>query len=625
MRSSALPRPLRVLLESWLWEGLYEGFLGFCLVWRLGERALEAGIAPGALPALLAGLYLGPWLLFSPLAGQLADRLEKSRLLLRIRRAGLGVWAFSAVALVTGAPALLAIGLAGLGLQAAFCGPLRLALLSERLEREHLVSGNAFFLAASSGAVLLGAIGAWQLALEPGFRGRGWLEALVALLFCVLACRAAGRTPALPEPPPGAPLGWNPVRAAWKALRLAAGRRVLHLSMLGVAWLCFFALAALGLLAPYTRQVLHAQDSTLGWQLVLLVGGLACGALLCQRFSYERLEVGLVPFGSVGMTWFAFDLFLAGRAFPTPEISAPLLGAGQLMGTLAGFRILVDLFLMAAFAGFFAIPLLTAVQQHSEAAWRSSALAASLLLNAIFSCGALGFLAAVEGWAPGTAFAILAALNGLVAAYIYTLTPEFFLRLLAWLLAHGVYRLEARGLEGIPREGPMLLACNHVSFADWLVIAATVKRPVRFVMWHAYARLPLLRYLMRDARVIPIGSARQAPELVERAFHEIAEALAQGDLVCIFPEGRITSDGSLSRFRPGIERMARESGAPVLPLALRGFWGSLLSRQPGRMRRRLSRPLRSKVELVAGRPIPADEVTAERVQAEVASLLSAEA
>ena len=621
---SGLAHRMGGLLQTWVWDGLHESFLVLCLASRLGDGGVEAGLwAPGSLVVVVAGLYLAPWVLFLPVAGQLADRRETSGWVRRIKRAGLGVSALAALALVTGHPALLAVTLVGLGLHAAFFGPVRSSLLPRILENEQLVAGNALLLAVSSGTLLSGALGAWMLACREGAGWACWAAATAGLFLGFMGERAACRIPAVPAADPKAEVLWNPFRAAWGTVRRVARRRVLHLSMLGVAWICLFGCVILGLLDPWTRQVLHAGDHVVGVFLVLMVLGLTCGALLSERLSYERLEVGLVPFGSLGMTVFAFDLFLASRSFPTPSPSAPLLGPSQLLGLLVGVRILVDLLLLAMFAGFFVVPLLTAIQQQADRAWRSAALALSLGLNALFFGGGVLFLASLAWWdcRVGTAFAVLAALNGLVAVYIYTLTPEFFLRLLAWLLAHGVYRLEARGLEEIPREGPMLLACNHVSFADWLVIAATVKRPVRFVMWHAYAEIPILRYLMRDARVIPIGSSRQAPELLERAFCEIAETLAQGDLVCLFPEGRITTDGDLSRFRPGIERMARESGAPVLPLALRGFWGSLFSRQPGRLRRRLSRPLRSRVELVAGHPIPAEEVTAERVQAEVAKLV----
>ncbi len=621
---SGLAHRMGGLLQTCVWDGLRESFLGLCLAWRLGEWGLGAGLlAPGGLVALVAALYLAPWILFLPAAGQLADRRETSGGVRRIQRAGLGVSALAALALVTGHPALLTASLAGLGLHAAFFGPVRSSLLPRILEREQRVAGNALLLAATSGTFLAGALGAWMLACRDGDGGGCWAAATAGLLLGFMGERASCRIPAFPAADPKVEVLLNPLRAAWRTVRRVARRRVLHLSMLGVAWICLFGCVILGLLDPWTRQVLHAGDDVVGVFLVLMVLGLTCGALLSERLSYERLEVGLVPFGSLGMTVFAFDLFLASRSFPTPSPSAPLLGPSQLLGLLAGVRILVDLLLLATFAGVFVVPLLTAIQQHADRAWRASALALSLGLNAVFFGGGVVFLVVLAWWEcrVGTIFAVLAALNGLVAVYIYTLTPEFFLRLLAWLLAHGVYRLEARGLEEIPREGPMLLACNHVSFADWLVIAATVKRPVRFVMWHAYARIPLIRYLMRDARVIPIGSSRQAPELVERAFREVAEALAQGDLVCLFPEGRITTDGHLGRFRPGIGRMACDSGAPVLPLALRGFWGSLFSRQPGRLRRRLCRPLRSRVELVAGRPIPAEEVTAERVQAEVARLL----
>ncbi|MGI5844551.1 MAG: 1-acyl-sn-glycerol-3-phosphate acyltransferase [Candidatus Xenobium sp.] len=621
MSRSGLTHRMGGFLQTWVWDGLHESFLFLCLARRLGDGG--GLLASGSLVVLAAGLYLAPWVLFLPLSGQLADRLETSGWIRRIKRAGLGGSALAALAIMTGHPALLAASLAGLGLQAAFFRPVRSSLLPRILEHEQLVAGNSLLLAISSGTLLSGALGAWMLACREESVGACWMAAMVGLFLGFMGERAACRIPPLPAADPKAEVLWNPLRAARETVRRVARRRVLHLSMLGVAWFCLFGCVVLGLLYPWARQVLHASDDVVKVFLVLMGLGLTCGALLSERLSYERLEVGLVPFGTLGMTVFTCDLFLASRYFPTPSPSTPLLGSFQLLGMLAGIRILVDLLMLATFASFFVVPLLTAIQQHADRAWRSSALALSLGLNALFLGGGVVFLAALAWWdcRAGTAFAVLAVVNGLVSVYIYTLAPEFFLRLLAWFLAHGVYRLRTRGLEEIPREGPMLLACNHVSFVDWLVISATVKRPVRFVMWHAYAEIPILRYLLRDARVIPIASSRQNPELVEQAFREVAESLAQGDLVCLFPEGRITTDGNLSRFRPGIERMARDSGAPVLPLALRGFWGSLFSRRPGRLRRRLCRPLRSSVELWAGRPIPSQEVTAERLQNEVATVL----
>jgi len=386
--------------------------------------------------------------------------------------------------------------------------------------------------------------------------------------------------------------------------------RTIRLAILGISWFWLFgpavlALSVEGLICGHPVDRGGAVAS-----LALLCVGLGTGALLCAPFSFQRLELGLVPFGSLGMTLFAADLFFQGGVFPS---------VGQ---PLAGIRSGVDLFLLAVCCGFFVVPLYTLVQQATPPARRSRVLAGSCLLNAMFLVLSVLLLRGLRVWGLATpqAFGVLAVLNGVVALYIYTLIPEFFLRFLAWLLAHVGYRLKVHGLERIPADGPLILACNHVSFVDWLVIAATVNRPIRFVMWHAYARIPFLRFLLRDARVIPIGSSRQQPELVERALKEVQESLGRGEVVCIFPEGRVTSDGEVGPFRPGVERMSRASGVPVLPMALRGFWGSVFSRQPGRFGRRWRRPLRRSVELVVGSAIPAPQVTAEGLRTAVAEL-----
>jgi 1-acyl-sn-glycerol-3-phosphate acyltransferase len=218
-------------------------------------------------------------------------------------------------------------------------------------------------------------------------------------------------------------------------------------------------------------------------------------------------------------------------------------------------------------------------------------------------------------------FLLTAALNAAVAAFIYTLVPEFLMRFLAWLLVHSVYRLEKSGLANIPDEGPAVLVCNHVSFVDAVVIMAACRRPIRFVMDHRIYRTPVLNFIFRTGGAIPIASAKDDPETLDRAFDEIARALRAGDLVCIFPEGRITENGELNAFRGGITRIIAATPVPVVPMALRGLWGSFFSRKGGPAMTRLSqlRPF-SKIALVASAPWAPAAVTPEALRAEVLAL-----
>jgi len=271
------------------------------------------------------------------------------------------------------------------------------------------------------------------------------------------------------------------------------------------------------------------------------------------------------------------------------------------------------------------VPLYTLIQTRSESSHLSRIVAGNNILNALFVVLAAGMSIALLklGLSIPRIFLAAALLNAAVAIYIYTLVPEFLMRFLIWLLVHTVYRLEKSGLEHIPESGPAVLVCNHVSYVDPLVIAAACPRPVRFVMDHQIFKIPVLSFIFRTDRAIPIAPAREDPDALERANDEIAKALEQGDLVAIFPEGKITYDGNLNPFRPGVSRIIERTPVPVIPLALRGLWGSFFSRHEGPAMTRWSRIVRrvfSRISLVAAPAVPPHEVTLEGLYSTVLQL-----
>jgi 1-acyl-sn-glycerol-3-phosphate acyltransferase len=262
------------------------------------------------------------------------------------------------------------------------------------------------------------------------------------------------------------------------------------------------------------------------------------------------------------------------------------------------------------------------MQTWSDPAERSRVIAANNVMNALF----IVFYAVLQIWLLAhftvpQIFLLLAFLNALVAAYIYRLIPEFTLRFAAYMLTWFSYRLKVTGLDHIPDEGPALLVCNHVSFVDWLFVGGAVRRPVRFVMYAGFAKHPVMRALVADAKIIPIASAKEDPEALGRAMDQIAADLAAGELVCIFPEGKLTDDGEIEVFKPGVERILARTPVMVVPLALRGLWGSFFSKQDGKA---FGRPFRrgmwSRVELVVGEPVAPENATAARLPVEVAKL-----
>src|SRR6185436_3117547 len=256
------------------------------------------------------------------------------------------------------------------------------------------------------------------------------------------------------------------------------------------------------------------------------------------------------------------------------------------------------------------------VQRRSDSRHLSRIIAANNVVSAFFMVIAAlsGIALRLAGLSIPQLFLVTAFVNLAVAAYIFTVIPEFLVRFIIWMLVHTVYRVQQRGLEHLPAEGAAVIVANHVSFVDALVIAATSRRPIRFVMDHTIFEIPILSFVFRTGRAIPIASRKEDPARLERAYDEVAQALADGDLVCIFPEGRITTTGDLNPFRPGIERIVGRTPVPVIPMALRGLWGSFFSRQGGPAMRRPFRRFWSHIEVVAAPAVSPSAVNAEALQ-----------
>src|SRR6185436_4135570 len=246
--------------------------------------------------------------------------------------------------------------------------------------------------------------------------------------------------------------------------------------------------------------------------------------------------------------------------------------------------VVADLFLMGAFGGFYVVPLYALIQSRTETKHVSRVVAGNNILNAFFMVAGAGIAIALIKLGFSVTEILLAAalMNAVVAGYIYTLVPEFLMRFMVWMLIHTVYRLEKSGLERIPDDGPAILVCNHVSFVDALVISAACRRPIRWVMDHRIFAVPLLSFFFRTVRAIPIAPAREDARLLERAYDDITAALDAGELVGLFPEGRLTTDGEMGVFRPGISQALGRTPVPVVPMALSGLWQSLFARNPAK-------------------------------------------
>jgi 1-acyl-sn-glycerol-3-phosphate acyltransferase len=587
------------------------------VIWISATQARLFGLSPEVMISLCSGVFILPFFLFSATAGQLADRYEKPKLIRYIKLSEIGIMALAALGFARAELSVLLAGIFLLGVHSAFLGPIKYSILPQMVSAEELVAGNALVEMGTFLAILAGTIGGGVLVLEDG---GALLVAGSGVLWAALGYLASLRIPRLPAVAPDLRVQWSPVTPTLAILRITRKTRAVFLSVLGISWFWFFGAAFLTVLPSYARTTLGAHEHVVTLFLSVFCVGIALGSLLCEKISGKNLELGLVPLGSIGMTLFTLDLFLVGAPVQTAAVAAPL-SVSAFLDTAHALRILADLLGIAVFGGFYTVPLYTLIQQRAEPSERSRVIAGNNILNALLMVAAsllLAWLFSLTLPIP-TIFLVVAGLNALVAVYIYTLLPEFLLRFVTWILSRTMYRLTLIGHERIPETGAAVIVCNHVSFVDFMILAGSVRRPVRFVMDHRIAATPGLSLLFRQGKTIPIAPEREDKDMMERAFAKIAAELREGELVCIFPEGKLTKDGAMNPFKAGIERIVRETPVPVVPMALHGLWGSVFSRKPGA---KLPRRFRAQLTLAVGEPVPPEQVTAAGLEQQVRALLA---
>ena len=599
------------------------------LVVLVAVQAVDPGADERTLWAAAASaLFILPFLLFSAIAGQWSEKYEKARSIRRIKLLEIAIAVLASVAFwLDSLPMLLGV-LFLLGAQSTLFGPIKYAILPQALKPGELTGGNGLVKAGTFLAILVGTIcgGVLISEFEHG-------ERLVSL--AVIGIAIAGYVAArfVPEAPPSAPdlvIDRHPLRATLSTLATLKGKPVVLNSVLGISWFYFFGALFLAKLPNYATDVLGGDATVIALLLMLISLGIGVGSLLCETLSHRTVEIGLVPLGAIGMTVFGIDLWLAQ---PETSVHALQVAAGTaapldwyaFLALDGSWRIAMDLALIGVFGGFFIVPLFALVQRRAPREQLSRIIAANNIVNALFIVIAAALallLLGPVGLSIHELFLVTAALNAVVAIYIFSLVPEFLMRFLVWLLTLAMYRIEVRGVEeNIPDDGPALVVCNHVGYMDALLIGGAISRPVKFVMYYRFFRIPVMNWVFRAGGAIPIASAKENPEMMANALDRIDAALAAGEIVGIFPEGGLTKDGEIATFRPGVEKILARRPVPVVPMALKNLWGSLFSRRDSRLgRMRLPRRFRAAIGIEAGPPVPGSIATAALLEERVRAL-----
>ncbi|HEX5787386.1 MAG TPA: MFS transporter [Woeseiaceae bacterium] len=588
---------------------------GFLIVATF-QGVLVFGFDHSVLANVAGALFILPFVLFSALAGQIADKYEKSYLMRRIKLLEVLLMGIAAVGFALGSYGLLLFVLFLMGCQSTLFGPVKYAYLPQHLDDSELIGGNALVESGTYVAIITGLmIGGLSVSLNPDSTA---LIGSCLVGFAALGYAASRRVPVTSAADPSLEVSFDAWRSTWRIIGYARREKSVFLSILGISWFWFFGSAMTLQMPAYTLEVLKGDEFVTTLLLAAFAVGVGIGALLCERLSGHRVELGLVPLGSLGLSLFAADLYFAR---PVAGL-APAGGLAGFVGDPGSVRVLFDLVMLGAFGGLYSVPLYALVQQRSERRHLSRIIAANNIVNAVFMVGASLLSIAVlgSGFSIPELFLVLAVLNALVAVYIYTLLPEFLMRFLAWILITVVYRIRPTGTENIPETGAAVLVCNHVSYMDPVILGGSIRRPLRFVMYYRIFEIPFLKFFFRNAKAIPIAPAREDAAVMNDAFDQIDAELAAGNLVCIFPEGRLTPDGEVQRFRSGIEKILERRAVPVIPVALCRLWGSWFSRRRHGGLHRVPGRLFAQVPVHIGKPVPPSAASAGTLELLVRTL-----
>jgi 1-acyl-sn-glycerol-3-phosphate acyltransferase len=694
------------------------------------ERTLYTNLAPA--------LFILPYFLFSATAGQIAEKLEKSRLIRITTTMEIVIMSLAAIGFITQNMTLLLIALFGTGLQSTLFGPVKYSILPSVLKPEELTGGNGLVEMGTSISILTGMIFGGMIFVIAGSHGP--VAAATAIItLAVLGNLVSRSIPRIDAGDPSLRINWNPIPETLAILRLTRKQLAVRNAILGVSWFWFIGTVLTAQLPTYAeinlgsglnhmefsgpRQTVKSghlylgsteleilggdlrfsedslepsskphllraksdqlridagdlrfapndptvpstgleiqsgylelesghvelapshlamvgQDETSSsakvtgslhlrsggsalyiFALALFSIGTGIGSLLCEKLSGRTVEIGLVPLGSFGISCFMLDLYFANPG----EALANGLTVSNFLQQPGSWRTVMDLTGIGLFAGFFIVPLFALIQSRTPKQEISRVIAGLNIQNSLFIVAAAVIGIVVQrflGWTIPQVFLALAIVNLTIAIYIFSIVPEFLMRFVSWLMVRTLYRLRVHGIERIPDEGPVLIVCNHVSYMDALILSASIPRPVHFVMYYKIFNIPVMSWIFRTAKAIPIASVKEDPDLMHRAFDEVDHALEEGEIVGIFPEGALTRDGEIAPFKAGVERIAERHPVTVVPIALKGMWASMWSRKEGGMR--LPRRFRAHVDVIVGEAIPAGEpVQAQKLEAQVRAI-----
>src|SRR5579863_10280789 len=543
-------------------------------------------------------IFSVPFLLLSMPGGWLADRFSKRGVTIWTKIMELASMLVATFGLATHSLPLCLAALALVASQAALFGPTKYGLLPELLPEKSLSWGNGVIELGTFLAIIVGTVAG--AAMAEGFHGHE-----VCAGYALLGLAGAGWLTSLgiDKVPAGAPhkaFRANLLKELFAQVRLMRKDRALFLAVLGNAYFWFLGSLLFSTIVVYGPDLLHVGQTKTGYLNATLAVGIGIGSMAAGWLSDNKIEYGLIPLGSIGMTGTGLVLGLVPHGLVS---SAVLLG-------ILGF-----------WAGFFAVPVNALIQHRPAKQEKGGIIAAANLLSfvgiAVSSAVYFVFTAFIH-LDPRGVIVAASSITALSAAYVLYLLPEWFGRLILFFVTRTIYRVRVLGRENFPERTGALLVCNHMSFVDIALLVAATDRPIRFIMYQGIYDHWLVRPFAHMVKAIPISSELHPREMLH-SLHVATEALRNDEIVCIFAEGQITRTGQMLPFRRGLERIMKDVEVPIVPVNLDGMWGSIFSFERGRFLWKMPRQIPYRVTVSFGKPM-APTSTAVEVRAAVQEL-----
>lgn len=568
-------------------DNLYKMLLQLYVIQVLLPQNSESIISQASL------LFTLPFVLFGPWSGYFADHFSKTKVMRFVKFCEIPIMGLALAAFFLKSVPLMLFVLFCMALHSTFFGPAKAGFIPETcpdegISRANSLLGMTTFLAIIGGMAFAGEI--FRHHLQAPYVSVYYCLG-VALLGFLASCK-------IPLTLPKASTGkfpFNPLSGIFRDLAFLKGKKGLFLASLANSYFWLLGLVFTNNILVYGKKILglsEAQSLELSLLPAVLGIGIAAGSLLAGRWSGKKVELGLVPLGGLGMAVTGLALGFSGHSYP---LTASILFISGICG------------------GLFVVPLNSYLQFEAPEEEKGRVLATNGILNGLFLVlGSVLYhlLSVVLQLKASTIYPVMALLNLAVVAYICTVIPEYFLRFMAWLLTHTFYKIRIVGAENVPFHGPALLSANHISYVDALLVGATIQRFIKFIMYKKIYELPLVRQLCAFMEVIPIAPY-EGKESVQRSLDAAREKLRSGEVVCIFPEGKITRDGQINEFRHGLESIMQGVDCPIIPVYLHNVWGSIFSFSDKKVLWKFPKKIPYPITIVYGEPLPADSKASE--------------